>query len=340
MAEELEPRSEAEMRAAAELIVDVCFEVKEDDVVTIITDNRRKEEAEMVAIVVAERGGWPVVANNDTQVRRALEDTLFPMVPPRNLHTAIINSDDIIIMTNLEWANRFAHVSAVKEAVARMSRIGSVEEGFGRWGLSVDDIRQTIANTQAAIRVLEGKKRVRVTSPAGTDVEVSIEGRPALEIVPVKKPGAMMGPAPLWGEVAYAAVEDYTEGTIVVDGNMLGIGVPGQVEHPITWHMEAGKCKAIEGAAEATRLRDVLSGVPGSDVVGEFAFGTSDFSPLGSPSEKGRKGTSHFALGDNQNCYPGGQNTCALHLDGIQLNTTIQILDTGEYIIKDGVWQL
>ena len=110
-------RTEAMMRKSAELIVDTCFEVTDGDVVTIITDERRKDEAEMVATVVAERGGWPVVMNNDTQVRRALNDTHFPMAPPRNLHTAMVTADDIIIMTNLEWANRFAHTKAVKESV-------------------------------------------------------------------------------------------------------------------------------------------------------------------------------------------------------------------------------
>ncbi len=335
-----EPRTEAQMRKSAELVVDVCFEVKEGDVVTIITDDRRKDEADMVASVVSERGGWPIVANNGEQVRRALQDTLFPMVPPRNLHRAMVTSDQIIIMTNLEWANRFAHVPAVKESVANNVRIGSIEEGFGRWPISVADIERTIGNAQAAIALLEGRKRVRVTSPAGTDVEVSIERRPALEVVPVKKPGAMMGPAPLWGEVAYAAVEDQTNGVIVVDGNMLGIGVPGHVEYPITWHVEGGRYRAIEGREEARRLRDVISGVSGTDVVAEFAFGTSDFAPLGSPSEKGRKGTVHFALGDNQNCYPGGQNKSALHLDGVCHNVSLQILDTGEYVVKDGIWQL
>ena len=210
-------RTEAQLRASAELVVDTCFEVKEGDVVTIITDDRRKPEAEMVANVVAERGGLPIVANNETQVRRALADTHFPMVPPRNLHQAMVTSDQIIIMTNLEWANRFAHVPAVKESVANMARIGSIEEGFGRWPISVADIEATIGNAKKAIALLEGKKRVRVTSPAGTDVVVSIERRPALEVVPVKQPGAMMGPAPLWGEVAYAAVEDQTNGTIVID---------------------------------------------------------------------------------------------------------------------------
>jgi leucyl aminopeptidase (aminopeptidase T) len=335
-----ESRTEAQMRKSAELVVDVCFGVKDGDVVTIITDNRRKEEADMVATVVSERGGWPIVANNDTQVRRALQDTHFPMVPPRNLHRAMVTSDQIIIMTNLEWANRFAHVSAVKESVANQARIGSIEEGFGRWPITVEDIERTIGNAKAAISLLEGKKRVRVTSPAGTDVEVSIERRPALEVVPVKLPGAMMGPAPLWGEVAYAAVEDQTNGTIVVDGNMLGIGVPGHVEYPITWHVEDGRYRAIEGREEASRLRDAIAGVSGTDVVAEFAFGTSDFAPIGSPSEKGRKGTVHFALGDNQNCYPGGQDKSVLHLDGVCHRVSLQILDTGEYIVKDGVWQL
>ena len=335
-----EPRTEAQMRKSAELVVDVCFGVKEGDVVTIITDDRRKEEADMVATVVSERGGWPIVANNETQVRRALQDTHFPMVPPRNLHKAMVTSDQIIIMTNLEWANRFAHVPAVKESVANQVRIGSIEEGFGRWPISVEDIEGTIGNAKSAISLLEGKKRVRVTSPAGTDVEVSIERRPALEVVPVKLPGAMMGPAPLWGEVAYAAVEDQTNGTIVVDGNMLGIGVPGHVEYPITWHVEDGRYRAIEGREEARRLRDVIAGVSGTEVVAEFAFGTSDFAPIGSPSEKGRKGTVHFALGDNQNCYPGGQNKSVLHLDGVCHKVTLQILDTGEFIVKDGIWQL
>ena len=50
-----EPRTEAQMRKSAELVVDVCFAVKEDDVVTIITDDRRKDEAEMVAAPRADR---------------------------------------------------------------------------------------------------------------------------------------------------------------------------------------------------------------------------------------------------------------------------------------------
>ena len=187
---------------------------------------------------------------------------------------------------------------------------------------------------------LEGKKLCRVTSAKGTDVTVAIEGRPALEVTPIKKRGQMMGPVPLWAEVAFAAVEDRTEGTIVVDGVMLGIGLPGQVESPITWTLENGRCTKIEGDAEADRLREVTAGVEGADVIGEFAFGTSERSPFGSPSEKGRLGTVHFALGDNHNAYPGGQNVSSLHLDGVVLDASLQIVDDGTWILRDGEWVL
>ena len=65
--------------------------------------------------------------NNETQVANALKDTLFPMAPPRNLHEAMLAADEIVIMTNLEWANRFAHVSAVRESCANNVKIASVE---------------------------------------------------------------------------------------------------------------------------------------------------------------------------------------------------------------------
>jgi leucyl aminopeptidase (aminopeptidase T) len=127
---------------------------------------------------------------------------------------------------------------------------------------------------------------------------------------------------------------------MVVDGVMLGIGLTGQVESPITWTLENGRCTRIEGGAEAERLREVIAGVPGADVIGEFAFGTSEKAPFGTPSEKGRIGTVHLALGDNHNAYPGGQNVSELHLDGVVLKATLQIVDDGTYILRDGEWAL
>jgi leucyl aminopeptidase (aminopeptidase T) len=329
----------AKLLADAELVVDVCFSVEKDDVVTIITDDANQHLAAVVADVAARRGARPVVMNNEQQVRRALADTLYPMAPPSPLHQAMVNSDEIIIITNLEWANRFAHTAAVKESCAHNAKIASVEGGMGSWPLTVDDIHQAKERAIRTIRALEGKKRVRVRSDKGTDVTVCIEARPALEVTPIRQRGWMMGPLPLWAEVAFAAVEDQTEGQIVVDGNMLGIGVD-VVSEPIVWTVRQGKAIDIAGGVDARNLRQVIEGVPNVETIGEFAFGTSLKSPLGSPSEKGRLGNVHFALGDNHSAYPGGQNVCRLHLDGVVRGATLQILDTGEYIFKDGEWAL
>ncbi|MBA3234679.1 MAG: aminopeptidase [Chloroflexi bacterium] len=331
--------TEAKLRQHAELIVDTCFTVEQGDVVTIITDDQHAAMAAVVADVAAERGASPVIMNNEAQVARALKDTSFPMAPPKNLHDAMLAADEIIIMTNLEWANRFAHVSAVKESCANNVKIASVEGGMGEWDIGVEDILASTDRAVAAIGKLDGVKQCRVWTPEGTDVTVSIEDRPALQVTPIRQRGWMMGPLPLWAEVAYAAVENKTNGVIAVTGNMLGIGVD-VVSEPIFWHVKDGKCVGIEGGRDAKELQRVIEGVPNVEIVAEFAFGTSDKSPLGSPSEKGRIGNVHFALGDNKNAYPGGQNSCRLHLDGVVRNATLEIMDTGGFIFRDGQWDV
>src|SRR5829696_6341105 len=175
-----------ELLSDAELVVDVCMSVEADDVVTIICDDENREQAEAVAEVVVARGGWPVVMNNEQQVRRGRADVRFPMAPPRNLHAAMTASDEVIIITNLEWANRFAHVSAVRESCYNNAKIASVEEGIGSWDITEADIRDATDRARAAIAALDGATWCRVTSPAGADVRVSIEGRPALEVTPIK----------------------------------------------------------------------------------------------------------------------------------------------------------
>ena len=79
----------------AELVVDVCMSVEQDDVVTIICDDEHREQADAVARVCVDRGAWPVIMNNETQVARGRADTRFPMAPPRNLHNAMTNSGDV-----------------------------------------------------------------------------------------------------------------------------------------------------------------------------------------------------------------------------------------------------
>ena len=326
----------------AALVVDVCMSVEEDDVVTIICDDEHREQAEAVAQVCVERGAWPVVMNNETQVRRGRADVRFPMAPPRNLHQAMVASDEVIIITNLEWANRFAHVSAVKETCAANGKIASVEGGMGStWDLTVEDIHVATQRARDAMALLEGKKRVRVTTERGTDFEVSIEGRAVARgdadqaARPDDGPGAAVGRGRLRRRRGLHARH---RGRRRRDARHRPAR-PGQgADHLDRWR--AARSSASRAARRRTKLRAAIDGVENATVLGEFAFGTSAKAPYGTPSEKGRVGTVHLALGDNHNAYPGGQNVCSLHLDGVFLKATMQIVDDGTYIIKDGEWAI
>ncbi len=159
--------TEAKIREHAELIVDSCFTVEKGDTVTIICDDEHAKLASVVAQVAAERGAWPVIMNNETQVASGLSDTLFPMAPPKKLHDAMLAADEIIIMTNLEWANRFAHVSAVKESCANNVKIASVEAGMGDWDIKLGDIRVWTERPEAASSKLQGVRKCRVWTPEG-----------------------------------------------------------------------------------------------------------------------------------------------------------------------------
>ncbi|MBN1315689.1 MAG: aminopeptidase [Anaerolineales bacterium] len=319
----------------ARLIVETCMTVKENDSVLIIADDLHRKHAQALAGVAVAVGARAVIADVTPEVSAALASMKYPMEPAPHLAAAMVNSDVIIITTILEWANRFAHVDPVSAAVARGAKVASVEEGMGSWDLTIDDIKATTERAERIMAAMAGAKTVRVTSPAGTDVILSIEGRPPLKVVPVKDPGIMMGPIPLWGEVAYAAVEDKTNGVLVFDGVMLGVGVSGNLPEPIVVTCRDGRAVDIQGGAAADALKHAFSlSDENANIVAEFAIGTSEKEQYGSPSEKGMLSTVHFGLGDNAHCYPGGQSHSRTHLDGTSRDVTI-IVD-GKTIMEEG----
>ncbi len=235
----------------AALVVDVCMSVEEGDVVTIICDDdhaRRRPSA--VAEVV--RRARRLAGDHEQRARRcaAVARTCASRWRRRaNLHRAMVGSDEVIIITNLEWANRFAHVSAGPETCdgERQDRLDRA--GHGRLGPHGRGSRNAIAQrTKDAIAGAGGEEaRAASRRPLGTDFHVSIEGRPALEVTPIKAARPDDGPGAAVGRGRLRGVEDFTHGTAVVDGVMLGIGLEGQVKEPIRWTLEGGTLRRDRG---------------------------------------------------------------------------------------------
>lgn len=179
---------------------------------------------------------------------------------------------------------------------------------------------------------LRGADRVHVTSPAGTDVEVSIGGREPRGWYSgiVRNPGEIS--AFPGGEVSFPPLEGTASGTIVFERVMTDLG---HLEQPIAVTVEDGLAVAFAGGPSADRLRALVTAVPGATNLAELGIGLNDAARIGDDITETKKklGTAHFALGDNAGGY-GGIVECPLHVDGMLFDITVSI--DGDEIVRDG----
>ncbi len=179
---------------------------------------------------------------------------------------------------------------------------------------------------------LRGADRVRVTSPAGTDVEMSILGRdPKAWLTGICRNPSEVSAYP-GGEVSLPPLEGTTNGVIILEHVMTDIG---RLETPIRLEVVDGLVTAISGGEEAARLERLIEGVEGARNIGELGIGLNPLARLGADitEAKKRAGTAHMAIGDNAGGY-GGVVECDLHLDGMLFDPTIEV--DGRPLMVDG----
>jgi aminopeptidase len=179
--------------------------------------------------------------------------------------------------------------------------------------------------------LLERTSVVRVTAPAGTDVELPIKGRKALRSHGLFRDKGMGGNLPT-GEAFLAPLEGKSSGVVVVDGSMAGIGMVGE---PIKIVVEEGFATAITGGKEAARLIELLSihGQPSRNVA-EFGIGTNEKAIITGVILEDEKvlGTIHIAFGDNVTM--GGSVHVQSHLDGLVKSPSVWF--DKNLVMKDG----
>ena len=300
-------------------IVDTCFTVEQGDVVTIITDDEHAHLAKVVAEVAAERGGWPVIMNNETPGRaRPRGHAASRWRRPRTSIDAMLAADEIIIMTNLEWANRFAHVNAVRESCANNVKIASVEGGMGDWDITVEDIlarhrprrgRDAQARGRQDLPRLDprGHRRARLhrgapTAPGHAHQAARLDdgSPPALGRGRLRRRSRTAPTASSWSTASCSA-SAWT----------------WSAPSPSTWTVKDGKVVKIEGERDAEELDAVIEGVPNVDIVASSPSAPAPSRPSARPPRRAASATSTSRWATTTTPIPGGQNVCRLHLDGV-----------------------
>jgi leucyl aminopeptidase (aminopeptidase T) len=205
----------------------------------------------------------------------------------------------------------------------QMLEEGCLFADFGKLRALVDDTAGKITG-----------KVCTVTTPAGTHMTTSIEGRKAVSGYGVAdKPGMAASPPDI--ETAVGPANDSAEGVLVIDGSipLPGLGV---IREPIVLQVEKGFVTKISGGKEAKLLDETLRALndPRVYLVAEIGFGMNTGAAISGRmlEDEGVFGTMHIGIGNNLSY--GGDNATPIHIDLIMRRPTYVV--DGKLVCSDG----
>lgn len=249
--------------------------------------------------------------------------------PPPEVAALMAAMDVVLCPTSKSLTHTDAR-RAASAAGVRVATLPGVTEDIMIRCMNADYTR-IAARTATLCTLLERTKTVRVRTAAGTDITMPIEGRRAFASSGLFRNRGESGNLPT-GEAYLAPLEGRSNGVVVVDGSMAGIGL---VSTPLRIVVRDGYAEDITGGPEARRLVSLLE-PHGRDArtVAEFGIGTNDRAKLTGVILEDEKvmGTIHIAFGDNKSM--GGSVRVASHLDGLVKSPTVWFDD--RKIMEDG----
>ena len=172
-------------------------------------------------------------------------------------------------------------------------------------------------------------REVRITSPGGTDLRATVEGREPMAWLTgiCRSPGEVS--ALPGGEVP--PIEGTSEGTVVWERVASDLGV---LEEPVRIEVRGGRAVAFDGGVAADRLRDIVATIRDADNIGEIGIGLNPAARIADEiTEARRRSAPSISLGDSANEY-GGSVECEVHLDGLVMSPTIEF--DGRPVVVDG----
>ena len=183
--------------------------------------------------------------------------------------------------------------------------------------------------TAKVTEMLTRASRARIEKD-GYVLNINISGRNGVPSPGVYREAGKCGNLPS-GEAYIAPLEDGSDGEMIIDGSMVGIG---KLESPLHMTISGGKLRSVTG--EKSENLDILLKNEINGTVCELGIGTNEAAILNGIILEDEKvyGTVHIAFGTNTSF--GGTNKAECHMDGIILRPTLYLDDTK--VIENGVF--
>jgi aminopeptidase len=299
-----------------------CMGLQKDETLLIVTDEVKRE----IGIALHEAGKSLCKESILVEIKSR---EINGQEPPAVVAELMQKVDVVVCPT----AKSLTHTDARREAVKKGVRVGTMP------GITADimarclsaDYDKIIDLTNFIAVKLKGISSIRVVTEKGTDITMPVKERKILPSTGVLRNKGESGNLPS-GEVYLAPWEDQSNGRVVIDGSMAGVGL---LEEPIVIDVRNGYAEEVTGGIQAEKLVQLFD-KSGRDAraVAEFGIGTNYKAQLTGMILEDEKvfGTIHIAFGNN--ITMGGRISVNSHMDGLVTEPDVYFDDV--LIMKKG----
>ena len=281
-------------------VLSSCMDVKAGESVLVITDDRKLEIGNALYRAAKELGAEALLLTMEPRKVSGEE-------PP----AVVATSDAFVCCVHTSITHTRAKIEAVK-AGARIATMPGISEDMFSKGAMTADYGVVMDLTLRVTELLSKASTARIEKE-GHVLTLDLAGRPGVPSPGVYREKGQGGNLPS-GEAYIAPLENGSNGTMVIDGSMVGVGL---LDSPLTVTVKDGKLQSITGAdADKLGIAARLTGIILED---EKAYHTV-----------------HIAFGTNIGF--GGTNKADCHMDGIIKNPTLYLDDV--LVLKDGEFQI
>lgn len=332
---------EYELGKAADVLVRELFKLKEGETFVITADTMSdKRVVDATARAAFSAGAKPMVIWTCTPPGTGRMTDAF--LPSEAIRGALLQADAWVEFNVMYFLYSETHETVMKNN-DKMRFLGLPAmhvDVFVRLFARVD--HQLLAEFMEKVTEMTRKaKHVRLTTPAGQDVE--FDNDPRYPIICERGYADVPGTHMLAGQIAWSPDFDTVNGVIVFDGSLVPqIGIVGE---PVKVYVERGTVQRIEGGREAKAWENLLRSFnhPQMLKVAHVCYGFHPGAKLtGQLGEDERIwGCTQWGLGAvGSFLAPPDGIAGPSHTDGVSLNTSVwldgkQITDCGRLLDPD-----
>jgi aminopeptidase len=311
----------SDLDSAVRAVVRDCLGVRAGEEVVVICNPATRELAERLRSEAEGAGADAVLALIAERDSHAAE-------PPRPVAAAMAAAD-VVLAPTVQSLSHTAARKAASEAGVRIATLPGVTADMLARVMSAD-MSELRRRGRAIAAALSAGSEAHITCVNGSDLRLGLEGREAIPDAGELRERGAFGNLPC-GEGFIAPVGGSTEGTLVVDGSIAGVGIP---DEPSTLTVENGHLVAASGEAGG-KLMALLTahGADGTNVA-ELGIGSNEKATLTGNVLEDEKilGTAHVAFGAS--AAIGGTVQVPVHLDCVVMRPDVTI--DGEPLVRAG----